>query len=208
MVDRLLQALQRKGWLTAGFLAAAAALVAWALARAGVLPPWSASWNWLGRWWPAVVAGVLVVATVVLWRRPQTAEPSGEGRWTRLVSLVTAFTALAALVFTALSLRATRDQIGVTEQGQITDRYTKAIDQLGTPGADHLWVRVGGIFALERVALDSPRDQRAMVEVLSAFIHTTSRRSTSTTVCPATPADVEAAFVVLTRRDLGREHGR
>jgi uncharacterized protein YjbI with pentapeptide repeats len=156
-----------------------------------------------------MVSAGLAVAVVVLLRRGQPRSPAdpvhGEGRWARLTALVTAFTALAALVFTAQSLRATRDQVGITEQGQLTDRYTKAIDQLGTPGPDHLWVRLGGIFALERVAIDSPRDQRTIVEVLSAFIHTASPRPDPTALCPKTPADIEAAFVVLTRREIARE---
>jgi hypothetical protein len=33
----------------------------------------------------------------------------------------------------------------------VTDRYTKAIEQLGS---DRLDVRIGGIYALERVARD------------------------------------------------------
>jgi len=40
----------------------------------------------------------------------------------------------------------------LTEQGQVTDRYTKAIEQLGS---DKLDVRIGGIYALERIARDS-----------------------------------------------------
>ncbi|HEY0807881.1 MAG TPA: pentapeptide repeat-containing protein, partial [Pseudonocardiaceae bacterium] len=197
-----------KGRLTAGFLGAAALLLIWTLARARVLPPRTVIWVWLGQWWPAVVSAGLAVAVLVLHRRPRStsADPGhDEGRWTRLTTLVTAFTAVAALLFTALSLGATRDQIGITEQGQFTDRYTKAIDQLGTPGAEHLWVRVGGIFALERVATDSPRDQRAIVEVLGAFIRTAAHRPDPTTTCPTTPADIEAAFLVLTRRQVARE---
>ncbi|WP_112269352.1 pentapeptide repeat-containing protein [Lentzea terrae] len=130
---------------------------------------------------------------------------SADHRWNQVTTLVTAFTAVGALVFTGLSLRATQDQIDVTQQGQLTDRYTKAVDQIGAAGPDRLWVRVGGVFALERIAMDSPRDQRTVVEVLSAFIRTSSPRQTPATVCPDTPADVKAAFVVLTRRALDRE---
>lgn len=57
---------------------------------------------------------------------------------------VTAITAIGALIFTGLSLNATRDQIaaareqnGVVEQGQYTDRYTKAVEQLDRTGPDH-----------------------------------------------------------------------
>src|SRR3954464_824335 len=52
-------------------------------------------------------------------------------------------------------------------QGHVTDRYTKAIEQLGS---DKLDVRVGGIFALERIARDSARDHPVVLEVLAAFL--------------------------------------
>ena len=49
----------------------------------------------------------------------------------------------------------------------MTDRYAKAIEQLGW---DKLDVRVGGIYAIERVARDSARDHLTVMEVLTAFI--------------------------------------
>jgi pentapeptide repeat protein len=55
----------------------------------------------------------------------------------------------------------------LTQQGQITDRYTKAVEQLG---GDKLDVRLGGIYALERIAVDSKRDHQIIVAVLSAFV--------------------------------------
>jgi hypothetical protein len=51
----------------------------------------------------------------------------------------------------------------LARQGQVTDRYTKAIEQLGS---DKLEVRIGGIYALERIAHDSPRDHPTIMEVL------------------------------------------
>ena len=61
----------------------------------------------------------------------------------------------------------------LTEQGQVTDRYTKAIEQLGS---DKLAVRIGGIYALERIARDSARDHPAGMEVLTAFIREHSHK--------------------------------
>jgi hypothetical protein len=58
----------------------------------------------------------------------------------------------------------------LTERGQVIDRYSKAIEQLGSNTLD---VRLGGIFALEQITKDSDRgeeDQATIVEVLSAFI--------------------------------------
>jgi hypothetical protein len=70
-----------------------------------------------------------------------------------------AFTA-ASLVFTSLTLRS-------AQQGQITDRYTKAIEQLGS---DRREVRIGGIYALERLLKDSPGDATTILDVLSFYV--------------------------------------
>jgi hypothetical protein len=65
--------------------------------------------------------------------------------------------------------RITARTFEVAERGQLTDRYSKAIEQLGSETLD---VRLGGIYALEQIATDSPRtrDQATIVEVLSAFV--------------------------------------
>lgn len=49
----------------------------------------------------------------------------------------------------------------------VRELYTAAIGMLGAQTID---VRLGGIYALERVAVDSAADQRTVVEVLSAFV--------------------------------------
>jgi hypothetical protein len=56
---------------------------------------------------------------------------------------------------------------GREREAQVTDRYTRAIDQIGS---DKLDVRLGGIYALERIARDSDRDLSTIVEVLCAFV--------------------------------------
>jgi hypothetical protein len=62
---------------------------------------------------------------------------------------------------------ASRNQLRLSEQGQVTERFTRAIDQLGHAQLD---VRLGGIYALERIARDSPADRATIGEVLTAFI--------------------------------------
>lgn len=122
---------------------------------------------------------------------------------TSMGTVIVALGALGALGFTASTVRATQQQVALAEQGQITDRYARAIEQVGRHGADNLQVRLGGIYALERLARDSPRDQPTIVEVLSAFIRTTLPNPGDDGKCPhvTLPSDVEAAFAVLHRRD-------
>ncbi|HVQ96370.1 MAG TPA: pentapeptide repeat-containing protein [Mycobacteriales bacterium] len=58
-------------------------------------------------------------------------------------------------------------QIGIARQGQITDRFTRAIDQLGN---DAPQIRLGGIYALERIARDSAADRWTVTVVLAAYV--------------------------------------
>lgn len=62
----------------------------------------------------------------------------GEGRqphdWARTTGLVTALTAVGALVFTGLSRQATRRQVAIGEQAQLGDRFLRAVEQLADQG--------------------------------------------------------------------------
>ena len=91
----------------------------------------------------------------------------------------------------------------------MTDRYTKAIEQLGS---DKLDVRIGGIYALERIARDSARDHPTVMEVLTAFIREHSHEQWPPSDQPAgrgeelsTRPDVQAALTVVGRRDPQRD---
>lgn len=50
---------------------------------------------------------------------------------------------------------------------QITERYAKAVDQLGDPSPE---ICIGGIYSLQRIMRDSPEDEQAIMAVLCAFV--------------------------------------
>jgi hypothetical protein len=118
------------------------------------------------RWWVWVLVGPAALAGIILavWKLPvllygdviHAARSFGRG-------LVGGRPGLAALGSLAMASRT----YWLTQQGQLTDRYTKAIEQLGSDKPD---VRLGGIYALERIAKDSAYDRAAVAEVLTAFI--------------------------------------
>jgi uncharacterized protein YjbI with pentapeptide repeats len=124
----------------------------------------------------------------------QAARDAARGR---LLTLGAGLLAAGALLFTARNFTLSRE-------GQVTDRYTKAIEQLGS---DKLDVRIGGIYALERIARDSARDHPTVMEVLTAFIRAHSRDRwplpgpDDAEPEPSTRPDVQAALTVIGRRD-------
>ncbi len=64
-------------------------------------------------------------------------------------------------------LRINEDELRATRDGQVTERFTRAIEQLGSDNTD---VRIGAIFALARIADNSPTDRDAIIATLSAFV--------------------------------------
>lgn len=109
-----------------------------------------------------------------------------------------------SLWYTAQTLETSRQAQIVTEQGQITDRYTKAVEQLGSSKLD---VRLGGIYALERLAQDSPRDHQTIYDVLAAFVREHDP-APSVNKLPEKPAtDIQAALSVIARRTHSRDTG-
>lgn len=124
-------------------------------------------------------------------------------RWTRIqqaVGTLAALGTLAVIVFTWLSLQQVDNEHALTREGQVTDRYNAAV---GNIGEKSLEVRLGGIYALQRIMEDSPRDQPAIVNVLSTYIRSHAKK-------PKIPADasnqepasdVQAALTALGHRD-------
>ena len=110
--------------------------------------------------------------------------------------IVGAVGTVGTLIYTAITVRLSQDSLTVTRDGQVTDRYTNAVDQLAATSID---ARVGGVYALQRVMRDSPQtDQPTVVQVLAAFV-----RQHATREHPEAPpaADIENAMRVIADRD-------
>jgi uncharacterized protein YjbI with pentapeptide repeats len=106
---------------------------------------------------------------------------------------------LATAFFTWRQIRIGQEQLRVSEQEQLSSRFTKAIEQLGHEKAD---VRLGGIYALERIARDSPRDHGPIIEVLTAFLRGSATWDAKNATRDKDPAtDVQAALTVIARRN-------
>jgi Pentapeptide repeats (8 copies) len=116
----------------------------------------------------------------------------------RILQLLLVVGGLVTLSYTAMTYALSR-------QGQVTDRFAKAVDQLGAETAKQ---QVGGIYALERIMRDSERDHGPIVEILVAFLQEHARSSKALeedTLArhkkpPRRPVAVQAALAVLGRR--------
>jgi len=154
----------------------------------------------------AVGIAAVVVAILLLWLLPvyqvthyngltaeQVFNAVNEGRKT-LAQIMGGALLLATLYVSVQTFQLSRE-------GQITDRFTKAIEQLGATDDDGkpiLEIRLGGIYALERIAHDSKRDHPVIMEVLTAYVRENSPwRGGDANV----RTDVQAILDVLWRRN-------
>ena len=80
---------------------------------------------------------------------------------------------LIALLFAWKRMSTTEKIVEVSRQAQMTERFTRAIDQLGASlltGEKKFEIRLGGIYALERIARESEENHWSVVEILTAYV--------------------------------------
>jgi hypothetical protein len=179
-------------WTGSAVLLIALVVVAW-LERKRIhlsLPKWTTS---PPEWFLplGLVAGGLL-ALAALWKVPQwqvgrVKRLNAKERFDRVnearKTLATVLGGIAFLVggfFTLQNLKVAQEgastaqrALAVSQEGQITDRFSKAIEQLGAvdaKGKKKLEVRLGGIYALERIANESERDHWPIMEVLCTYV--------------------------------------
>ncbi|MFE1744848.1 pentapeptide repeat-containing protein [Coleofasciculus sp. H7-2] len=88
---------------------------------------------------------------------------------------------------------------------QITERFTKAIELLDSKNTS---IRLGGIYALERIAKDSKKDHWTIMEVLTAFVRENAllkEEEIQQEQSPKIPTDIQAALTVIGRRDVDKD---
>ncbi len=140
-----------------------------------------------------------------------------------LIQAVGGLALLGGLYFTWLQLQNTQEQLNrqfrLTQRGQVAERYTRAIDQLGSEKRD---IRLGGIYGLEQIAKeveeardDDPQADRVRLvayDVLAAYVREHAAGNPPTGASPdrgpgvgslqTRAPDVQAAMAVLARRNV------
>jgi hypothetical protein len=91
---------------------------------------------------------------------------------TTLLQVVGGVVVLFGAYATWRQLRVSQDGLRATQEGYVTDRFSRAVDQLGS---EKLEVRIGGLHALWRIAEQSARDREAIISIQAAFLRTRLR---------------------------------
>lgn len=115
---------------------------------------------------------------------------------------------ITGLLFAWQQLGNTTETLQASQEGQLTERFTRAVDQISS---DDLTVRLGGIYALEQIARDSARNYPTVMEVLTAFVRQNAPLPASGSAgTPAVPSagvapDVQAVLTIIGRRNASRD---
>jgi len=123
----------------------------------------------LGRRTASVLGALVLFAAVVgilVWYIAPSGAAEKQAFVVTLAQILGGAALLSGLYFTWRTLQ-------VNREGQITERFTRAIEQLGATHADNsknLELRLGGIYALERIARESEEDHWSIMEVLTAYV--------------------------------------
>ncbi|WP_430013189.1 pentapeptide repeat-containing protein [Microcystis ichthyoblabe FBCC-A1114] len=124
------------------------------------------------------------------------------------LGLIATLSAGIGLFVNYLNSQAERQLI---QERLITERFSKAVEQIGNTKEE---VVIGGIYSLERIAKDSPKDQWTIMEVLTSYIRKNSpipsniqqlepeEREKALEKLPSVSIPVQAALTVIGRRKV------
>jgi hypothetical protein len=97
--------------------------------------------------------------------------------------------------------RAATAQVESQRIGALTDRYTRAVDQLSSTDET---IRVGAIHAFDRIAAEAPSERAGVIALLATYVRVRARRGWTSFDDPDLPlrsraADIQAALTTFTR---------
>lgn len=172
--------------------------------------------------WQSRIVGVvsIYVMYLILWELPKHSVSShlfdvkdkigleNDIRST-LAQIIGGALVLFGLYFTAQNLKTSQQTLAVAQEGQITERFTRAVEQLGkaderkldSSGKEvgvesNLAIRLGGIYALNRIAKESEQDRWPIVEILATYVRS---NAPSTVEKKTVKPDIQAILNVLSQ---------
>lgn len=148
-----------------------------------------------------LLACIAVIAILALWLVPPLFVDIVDAKRTELANDARRTGAqVLGLILLGAGAYFTGRTVQVTREGQNTERFSKAIDHLGS---DSCAVRTGGVYALERIASTSRLERGAVEDVLTAFVRQEAPRRTRAERDPDAPDDVFQPAVV---PEFGQHH--
>ena len=124
--------------------------------------------GWEGFWWIAAIAAVLVIGGLLSWRFWDDLADDRESLSTTIRNLGLVIGGIIAMLLAVWRSRVAERQANTAQQSMLNERYERGVEMLGS---DVLSVRLGGIYALERLASEHPQQYHVQIMKLAcAFV--------------------------------------
>jgi uncharacterized protein YjbI with pentapeptide repeats len=158
-------------------------------------------WQWVRRnprtalWVGGVTVGAILLVLLIADWKPYSKHYQ---------AFAPIFALAAGLAIAGVTLMRHFAQTEADRQRRIIESFSKAIEQLGS---DKLEVRLGGIYALERISQESPQDYWTVMENLTAFVRERTQRTEAERT--AKPLDQRIAAIAYSLWEkAGKPEGR
>ena len=120
--------------------------------------------SWDGFWWITGIVAVLVIGLVLSWRSWEELQGDQDSLSTTIRNLGLVIGGIIAILLAVWRSVVASSQADTAQQGLLNERYQKGAEMLGS---NVLSVRLGGIYALERLAAEHPK--RYHIQVMNLF---------------------------------------
>ena len=124
--------------------------------------------KWDGFWWIAGVVAVLGVSGFISWNFWEELRGENESLSTTIRNLGLVIGGVIAIILAIWRSRVAERQVAAAEGSLLNERYQEGAEMLGS---DILSVRLGGVYALKRLAEEHPEKYHIQImELLCAFV--------------------------------------
>ena len=124
--------------------------------------------GWDGFWWVTGMVAVLVIGALLSWRHWDELRGDQDSLSTTIRNLGLVIGGVGAALLAIWRSRVAERQAATAQRGLLNERYQTGAEMLGS---DVLSVRLGGIYALERLAAEHPEQYHIQImELFCAFV--------------------------------------
>lgn len=125
-----------------------------------------------------------------------------------LFFLITVYFSWQNLQATQRNVEIAQQNLKATEDKQVAERFSKAVELLANENS--IYARLGGIYALEKIANSDDSYYWPVMETLTAYVRERAKTPTKSAKpedAPPLPVDIQAVLTVLSRRKYSYGNG-
>ena len=138
-----------------------------------------------GFWWVAAIVAVLVIGSLLSWRFWDDLADDKESLSTTVRNIGLLIGGVVAILLAVWRSIVAERQADTAQQGLLNERYQRGAEMVGS---DVLSVRLGGIYALQRLAAEHPQQYHVQImKLVCAFV----RHPTKDANFPEQPEEAE-----------------